>query len=50
MQSDAEFELWLEDVDRRIAAIFRRYTWRLGALIVAYHAMIVAAVVILPHS
>jgi hypothetical protein len=50
MQSDAEFELWLEGVDQRIATIFRRYTWQLGALTAAYWVMIVVAVVIITHS
>ena len=46
VKTDAEFELWLDEFEQRISEIARRWTWRMGAIIVSYFAAMTALIVI----
>ena len=46
VRSDAEFEIWLLEVDERWARTFRRATWQLAAMTVACWAAMLALILI----
>jgi hypothetical protein len=46
MRTDAEFEIWLSEVDLRWKQMFRRATWRMAAVIVVGQASMFAVLMV----